>query len=71
MRLRIATYLTVQRLLDEGSSPSAKEALRYVIVKARQKNVPTGYDHLETFDRIYRAYRIFQSRNKLIIQNYV
>jgi len=33
--------------------------------------VPTGYDHLETFDRIYRAYRIFQSRNKLIIQNYV
>jgi hypothetical protein len=71
MRLRIATYLTVQRLLDEGSQPSAKEALRYVVAKAHQKNVPTGYDHLCNFERIYRAYRIFNSRHKSIIQSYV
>ena len=71
VRLRIATYLTVQRLLDEGSHPNAKEALRYVVTKAYQKNIPTGYDHLIKFDRIYRAYRIFNTRYKEVIEEYV
>lgn len=61
----------MQRLLDEGSQPSAKEALRYVVSKAGIKNIPTGYDHLRNFDAIYRAYRIFNSRYRLMIQDYV
>ena len=70
-RLRIATYLTVQRILDEGTAANAKEALRYVIAKAKQKGVATGYEHLETFDRIYGAFRIFASRHRTTIEKYV
>lgn len=62
--IRISTCIAVNLLLDRGRFPSQKQALEYVMIKARQKRLSTGFDHHATFQRAYQAYRQFRRRNK-------
>lgn len=68
--LRLSTCLAVERLLDRGRFPSQRRALEYVMIKARQKRLSTGFDHHATFQRAYQAYRQFRVRNRADLERH-
>lgn len=61
IQIRIATCLAIDRLLHEGKFATAKAALTYIMVKAHNKGVKTGFE-AETEEASYRRYRVFKHR---------
>lgn len=63
-RLRLATMLTIEKLLDTGRFTSARLAFVYILVKARQKRIATGFDHHGSAEKAWGAFRTWKSRRK-------